>query len=114
MENRKLRAGMVGGSIGAFIGPVHRAAATMDGQAEFVAGAFSSDPGKSKSTGSSLFLSSDRVYGDWEQMVEAESKKPAGQRLDFVSVVTPNVSHSGIASAFLKAGFHVCATSRCV
>ncbi len=62
MLKRKLRAGMVGGGIGAFIGPVHRAAATMDGLAEYVAGAFSSDPEKSRKSGEALFLAPDRVY----------------------------------------------------
>ncbi len=92
-SNRKLRYGMIGGGRGAFIGAVHRIAAQMDGQAELVAGAFSSDPAKSKASGADLFLDPARVYGSFQEMAEAEAKKPAGQRLDFVVIVTPNHQH---------------------
>ena len=98
---------MVGGGIGAFIGPVHRMAATMDGQAEFVAGVFSSDPEKSKKSGKALFMDPKRVYTSYEEMVRKESELPRGERIDFVSIVTPNVTHVPIAKAFLKAGFNV-------
>jgi len=98
---------MVGGGFGAFIGPVHRMAATMDGEAEFVAGAFSSDPEKSKASGKALFLDKSRVYGSWKEMVRRESRMPADKRLDFVSIVTPNNVHFPIAKAFLEAGFNV-------
>jgi predicted dehydrogenase len=107
MLNRKLRGGMIGGGIGAFIGPVHRMAATVDNEAEFVAGAFSSDAAKSKKSGEALFLDPGRVYGSWKQMVEAEAKKKADERLDFVSIVTPNSVHFPVAKAFLEAGFNV-------
>jgi predicted dehydrogenase len=107
MLKRKLRAGMIGGGIGAFIGPVHRSAATMDGLAEYVAGAFSSDPDKSRRSGEALFLAPDRVYGDYRKMAEREAGRPAGERLDYVSIVTPNVLHFDVARTFLEAGFNV-------
>jgi predicted dehydrogenase len=107
MIDRKLRGGMVGGGMGAFIGPVHRMAATMDGKAEFVAGAFSSDPGKSKKSGEALFMDPSRVYGSWQEMVRAESEMPQEKKLDFVSIVTPNSTHLPVAKAFLEAGFNV-------
>src|SRR5690606_25244575 len=101
------RYGMVGGGPGAFIGGVHRKAAAMDGEIELVAGAFSSSAEKSKQQGRELFLEPSRAYGSWEAMVEGESRLPEGERIDFVSIVTPNVSHYQIARAFLEAGFHV-------
>ena len=104
---RKLRMGMVGGGPGAFIGAVHRTAAAMDLQAEMVAGCFSQDPEKSKQTGKELYLDPKRVYATYQEMAEAESKLPADQRVDFVSIVTPNVSHFAIAKTFLEAGFNV-------
>ena len=107
MLKRKLRAGMVGGGIGAFIGPVHRAAATMDGLAEYVAGAFSSDPEKSRKSGEALFFAPDRVYAGYKEMADREARRPAGERLDFVSVVTPNVLHFDVSKTLLEAGFNV-------
>jgi predicted dehydrogenase len=105
--SRKLRFGMIGGGRGAFIGGVHRIAAAMDGQAELVAGAFSSDAARSKASGADLFLDPARVYGSYAEMAAAESRLPAGQRLDFVVIVTPNHQHFGPAKLFLEAGFHV-------
>jgi len=105
--NRKVRYGMVGGGPGAFIGAVHRKAAALDGEIELAAGAFSSDAAKSKRQGEELFLDPRRVYPSWAAMVEGESRLPAGERIDFVSVVTPNASHFEIARAFIEAGFHV-------
>jgi len=107
MKKRKLRGGMVGGGIGAFIGAVHRMAATMDGQADFVAGALSSDPARSRQSGAQLYLEPERTYGSYQEMARREAALPAGQRLDFVSIVTHNNSHLEIAEAFLKAGFNV-------
>jgi len=106
-SKRKLRYGMVGGGQSAFIGAVHRMAANLDGQIELVAGAFSSDPKNSQATGEQLFLNPKRVYGSYEEMARAEAALPADQRIDFVSVVTPNFLHAPVATAFLKAGFHV-------
>ena len=105
--DRKIRYGMVGGGPGAFIGGVHRKAAALDGEIELVAGAFSSSAEKSRQQGRELFLEPSRAYDSWEAMVEGESRLPEGERIDFVSIVTPNVSHYQIARAFLEAGFHV-------
>lgn len=107
MIGRKLRFGMIGGGRGAFIGGVHRIAAQMDGQAELVAGAFSSDPGRSRNSGADLFLSPDRVYGSHGEMAVAESARPAAERLDFVVIVTPNDQHVPVAKCFLEHGFNV-------
>ena len=105
--NRKLRMGMVGGGPGAFIGDVHHKAAVMDGGVELVAGAFSSSARKSKQKGRELNLDSKRAYASYEQMIEKELALPEGERIDFVSVVTPNDVHFPVAKAFLEAGFHV-------
>lgn len=105
--NRKLRYGMIGGGRGAFIGTVHRIAAAMDGKAELVAGAFSSDPHRSKLSGADLFLSPERVYGSYLEMVRSEAAKPTDERLDFVVIVTPNNEHFGPAKLFLNSGFNV-------
>jgi len=105
--NRKLRFGMIGGGRGAFIGAVHRIAARMDGQADLVAGAFSSDPARSAASGADLFLDPSRVYGSYQEMARAEAAKPADQRLDFVVIVTPNHQHFPPAKLFLESGFNV-------
>ena len=104
---RKLKMGMVGGGRDAFIGGVHRMAARLDGEIELVAGAFSSDPEKAKRSGEDLSLESDRVYRDYQTMVETEARLPVGKRIDFVSIVTPNHLHFPIAKLFLEAGFNV-------
>lgn len=105
--DRNLKMGMVGGGPGAFIGGVHRMAARLDGGLDLVAGAFSADPKKSAQTGKELNLDPSRVYGSYKEMIEKEKKLPAGERIDFVSIVTPNHMHFPVAAAFLKAGFHV-------
>ncbi|HVU09039.1 MAG TPA: Gfo/Idh/MocA family oxidoreductase [Verrucomicrobiae bacterium] len=104
---RKLRYGMVGGGQNAFIGAVHRMAANLDGQIELVAGAFSSDPKNSRKTGEQLYLNPKRIYGSYAEMAKAEAALPADERIDFVSIVTPNFLHAPVATTFLKAGFHV-------
>jgi predicted dehydrogenase len=104
---RKLRMGMVGGGPGAFIGEVHRKAARMDGGIELVAGAFDIDPKKSRQMGRELCVDKKRVYNDYETMITKESALPEDERVDFVSVCTPNHTHFPIAKAFLKAGFNV-------
>ncbi len=104
---RKLRMGMVGGGRGAFIGAVHRMAANLDGRIELVAGAFSSDPKKSKASGADLFLDPARVYDSYEEMARAEAALPEGERIDFVSVVTRNNLHFPVCETFLKTGFNV-------
>jgi len=107
MVNRKLRMGMVGGGIGSFIAPVHRMAATLDHEAELVAGAFSSDAAKAKKSGEALGLDPKRVYASWKAMIAGESRLPDDERIDFVSVVVPNSGHYAVAKAFLEAGFNV-------
>lgn len=99
--------GMVGGGRGAFIGGVHRMAALLDNQIELVCGAFSSDPAKSKLSAEDLFLKPERCYGSYEEMMRAEAALPEGERMDFVSIVTPNHMHFPVAKAALEAGFHV-------
>jgi predicted dehydrogenase len=104
---RKLNAGMVGGGRDAFIGGVHRMAMRLDGKIELVAGALSSDPQKSKLSGEDLLLDPKRVYADYLTMAAEEGQLPAGERIDFVSIVTPNRTHVPVAKAFLEAGFNV-------
>jgi predicted dehydrogenase len=104
---RKLHYGMVGGGQGAFIGGVHRIAATMDQQAELVAGCFSRDPENTRITGQKLYLDPARCYRTYEEMAQKEAHLPPEKRIDFVSIVTPNVSHFAIARTFLEAGIHV-------
>ena len=99
--NRKLKMGMVGGGRGAFIGGVHRRAANLDGQIELVAGAFSSDPKKSKLSGKDFFLTPSRVYGSYQEMAEKEALLPPGERIDFVSIVVQNYLHFDVAKTFL-------------
>lgn len=98
---------MVGGGQGAFIGAVHRAAANLDGQIELVAGAFSSDPKRSQASGQDLYVAPERCYASYQEMATAEAALPAGQRIDFVSIVTPNHTHFDISKTFLEAGFNV-------
>ena len=104
---RKLRMGMVGGGQGAFIGGVHRIAATLDQQVQLAAGCFSQDPANTRITGEQLYLDPARCYDTAEEMAVAEAQLPEDKRVDFVSIVTPNVSHFAIAKTFLDAGFHV-------
>ncbi len=105
--SRKIRMGMVGGGRGAFIGAVHRMAAALDGEIELVCGAFSSSPKKAKLSGKDLFLPADRCYGSYEEMIKKEKELPEGERMDFVSIVTPNHVHFGPAKMALQNGFHV-------
>jgi predicted dehydrogenase len=103
----KLRMGMVGGGIGAFIGAVHRMAAALDGEIELVCGAFSSDPDKSRASGAQLGLPPARVYARFSDMIEGELQLPEGERMQFVSIVTPNHLHFAPARMALENGFHV-------
>ncbi len=105
--HRKLRMGMVGGGTDAFIGAVHRLAALMDNQIELVCGCFSVDPEISKSSGKSYFLPDDRIYATYQEMFEREAQLPEGERMDFVSIVTPNFVHFEPAMMALDRGFHV-------
>jgi predicted dehydrogenase len=99
--------GMVGGGLDAFIGAVHRLAANMDGLIEVCCGALSINPEVAKASGKALFLPENRTYLTFEEMIEKESKLPADQRMDFVTIVTPNFAHFAPAIAALDKGFHV-------
>jgi predicted dehydrogenase len=105
--NRKLRMGLVGGGQGAFIGRVHATAAILDNRAELVAGALSSDPERSRASAADYDIKPDRAYGSYRDMVAAEARLPADQRIDFVSIATPNHMHFEIARAFAESGFNV-------
>lgn len=105
--SRPLRYGMIGGGPGAFIGEVHRMAAALDGSTNLVAGAFSSDPEKSRDMGNRLGLDEARVYGSYEEMAEREAALPDDERIDFVSIVTPNHLHFRVAHTFIEHGFHI-------
>ena len=102
---RRIRLGMVGGGPGAFIGAVHRIAARMDDHYELVAAALSSDPARSRSAAQDLHIAPDRAYGSYTEMAKAEGNRP--DRIEVVSIVTPNNMHYPMAKAFLEAGFHV-------
>ncbi|HEY2858910.1 MAG TPA: Gfo/Idh/MocA family oxidoreductase [Terracidiphilus sp.] len=104
-QTRKLRMGMVGGGPGAFIGPVHRIAAELDGRIELVAGAFSSSAEKSRIAGASYRIDPARAYGSYEEMIAQEKQRPDG--IDFVVIATPNSTHLPIAKAALEAGIPV-------
>lgn len=103
----KLRLGMIGGGQGAFIGAVHRIAARIDGDYELVCGAFSSNAEKSKASGVALGLSPDRSYASYEELIEKEKQLPADQRVQVISIVTPNHVHFGPTKMALENGFHV-------
>jgi predicted dehydrogenase len=105
--HRKLRYAMVGGGRGAFIGAVHRSALALDGQAELVAGALSASAEKARASGRELFIADARNHGDWQALLADELRRPAEERIDFVSIVTPNHVHHPVAQAFVDAGFHV-------
>ena len=102
-----LRYGMVGGGPGAFIGPVHRMAAALDGEWRLCAGAFSVNAAKSRETGAQLGLTADRVSGSWREMARAEAALPEDERIHAVAIVTPNHLHHPVARAFLEEGIHV-------
>ncbi len=104
-QQRKLRMGMVGGGPGAFIGPVHRIAAELDGKIELVAGAFSQSPERSRIAGESFRIDPARAYANYQEMMEAERRRT--DPIDFVAIVTPNHLHLPIAAAAMAAGFPV-------
>lgn len=104
---QKLKMGMIGGGQDAFIGAVHRIAARIDGMIELHCGAFSSDPEKSKISGSLLGLPPHKIYNNYAEMIEVEATMPQSERMDFVSIVTPNHVHFEPAKLALESGFHV-------
>ncbi|MEF8798084.1 MAG: Gfo/Idh/MocA family oxidoreductase [Candidatus Bipolaricaulota bacterium] len=106
-ENEILQFGMVGGGPGSFIGPVHLKAATLDGKAELVGGAFSRTYEKTLQRGEELGLPESRLYKDYKEMAQREGAKPKKERIDFVSITTPNTYHYKIAKAFLQQSINV-------
>ena len=107
MKNRKLKMGMVGGGNTGFIGAIHRRAALMENMVELVCGCFSSDHERSKSSGLSYFLPENRIYSTYQEMFEKEMQLPEEERMDFVSIVTPNKYHFDPAMMALERGMHV-------
>lgn len=104
---KKLKLGMIGGGEGAFIGAVHRIAARMDDQYELVCGAFSRDAEKSKASGELLGISADRAYNSYHELFEREKQLPEDERVEVISIVTPNHVHFEPAKMALQSGFHV-------
>lgn len=105
--NRKLKMGMIGGGQDAFIGAIHRLAANMDGLIEICCGALSINPEIAIASGKALFLSESRTYLTYEEMIKAEALLPEGERMDFVTIVTPNFAHFAPAMMALDHGFNV-------
>lgn len=106
-RKRKLRMGMIGGGNNAFIGAIHRIAAFMDNHIELVCGCFSADPAVSLASGRSYYLPDNRIYSNFQEMFDKETKLPENERMDFVSIVTPNHLHFEPAMRALELGFHV-------
>lgn len=107
VRRKPLRMALVGGGGAAFIGKVHATAATLDREAILVAGALSSNPERSRAFAAEFGIDDSRAYGSYQELLEAESKLPKDERVDFVSVATPNFTHCDIACAVMEAGFHV-------
>jgi len=105
--NRKLRMGMVGGGKDAFIGAIHRLAANMDGLIEVSCGALSINPEIAVASGEALFLPKERTYLTFDEMIKKEAALAADERIDFVTIVTPNFAHFAPAMMALDHGFHV-------
>src|SRR5690349_23032312 len=103
--NRKLRMGLVGGGQGAFIGRVHATAAVLDNRAALVAGALSSDAARAKASAPDYDIATERAYGSIDELVAKEKALPETERVDFVSVATPNHTHFQIAKTAAEAGF---------
>lgn len=107
IRRNPLRMALVGGGGAAFIGKVHATAATLDREALLVAGALSSNPERSRASAAEFGIDDSRAYGSYQELIAAESNLPADQRVDFVSVATPNFTHCDIACEVMEAGFHV-------
>ncbi len=106
-SNRPLKMGLIGGGGNGFIGKVHATAATLDREAVLTAGALSSDPKRSRESALAMGIAPDRAYGSFRELISAEKSRSADDRIDFVSIATPNHTHREIACAALEAGFHV-------
>lgn len=107
MKSEKLKMGMIGGGSDAFIGAIHRRAAFMDNLIELVCGCFSVDPEISRSSGREYFLPEYRIYDTYHEMFEKEMTLPEEERMDFVTIVTPNKWHFEPAMMALDRGIHV-------
>lgn len=105
--NRKLRMALVGGGQGSFIGRVHVTAAVLDNRAVLVAGALSSNAEKAKASAADYDIPLNRAYGSYQELIDKELALPADQRIDFLSIATPNHTHFPIAKAAVQAGFNV-------
>src|SRR6056300_412856 len=101
----KLKWGMIGGGEGSQIGPAHRLGAQADGRFEFAAGALDHRPDVGREYATRLGIAADRAYGDWREMLAGETGRD--DRIDLVTVATPNATHFEITKSFLEAGFHV-------
>lgn len=106
-KQQPIRAGMIGGGEGAFIGAVHRQAMAIDRQYELVCGAFSRDTQNNQQTAANLNIAAQRTYSSWQQLLAAEALLPEQERMQVVIIVTPNHLHVPISRAALQAGFHV-------
>ena len=104
---KKLKMGMIGGGIGSFIGAIHRNAANLDNCIELVSGSFSSDFNNSLETGKNLYIDPKRIYKSYDEMFFKESNLDSKDRIDFVSIVTPNHIHFDPAIKALENGFPV-------
>ena len=105
--NRKLRMALVGGGAGSFIGRVHCTAAVLDNRAALVAGALSSNPERAKASALAYDIGESRAYGSYQELLQTEAALPEDERIDFVSVATPNHTHFEIAKAAVESGFNV-------
>lgn len=105
--NRKLRMALVGGGQGSFIGRVHCTAAVLDNRASLVAGALSSNPERAKASAPDYDIDDARAYTSYSELIESEQALPANERIDFLSIATPNHTHFEIAKAAVEAGFNV-------
>ena len=105
--NRKLRMALTGGGQGSFIGRVHATAAVLDNRAALVAGALSSNPERAKESAPAYDIKPDRAYGSYQEMFDTEAALLETERIDFVSIATPNFTHFEIAKAALESGFNV-------
>ena len=105
--NRKLRMALVGGGAGSFIGRVHCTAAVLDNRAALVAGALSSNPERAKASAPAYDIGESRAYGSYQELLQTEAALPEDERIDFVSVATPNHTHFEIAKAAVESGFNV-------
>ena len=103
--SERLNWGLIGGGEGSQIGFAHRIGAELDGKFKFAAGALDVDPQRRREYGKRLGLAEDRAYGNWKEMLDAESSRD--DRIDLVTVATPNETHFEISKAFLDQGFHV-------